>query len=172
MMLLQLITNEMVNLVKNSIASAKLLKLDLSKPRSFYVGRCKVFRDEDGNVSWFLCEGFDKEYGNVWKSDVGGVLAKELKKKNPDVYELVDKKFKALLVRISPVDAESIAKNGLLHISDGLSLYTIIRIIKPDGSFGLRDFKNDYDIDNEIEEYTEVDEDMNDVYVYTQTQLF
>lgn len=139
-----LITNEMVNLVKDSLPNDTIVKIDFTKWTTFYIGRCKMTRDPEANVYLKLEEGFDKEYAELWKNDVGNVLQKELNKKDPEVYEVIDKRFRALIKKISEEEAESFAEAGLIHLQIGDALYTIIRIIKPSDLYSNKDYKNDY----------------------------
>lgn len=151
-----LITNEMINLVKDSIEHDEIKKFDLDGVRSFYIGRCRIIRNPNGELYLNLDEGYDREYGMLWNNDVGNILKNELKKKDPELYEMIDSRFKVLLKKISDDELESFKENKFAHVKIGDSYYTIIRIIKSDGWYCYKDSRNDYyesaDLDDIIEE--------------------
>ena len=143
----------MIKLVSDCAESDSLNKLSFDHVMAFYIGRCKILRYPDGTICLNLDEGFDKEYGEIWRNDVGGILKKELKKNEPCIYELIDSKFKALLKKISDDELEEFRKNKHAHVKICGEYYTIIRIIKSNGSYSKKDFKNDYYYDIDIDDY-------------------
>lgn len=150
-----LITNEMIKLVKDSIGNDEIKKIEFDGPKSFYIGRCRITRTIDGSIYLNLEEGYDREYGMLWKNDVGNILKNELKKKDPEIYELIDSRFRALLKRISDEELEVFTQNKFAHVKIGDVYYTVIRIIKPDGWYTNKDYKNDYYEDTDIESYVD-----------------
>lgn len=152
-----LITNEMIRLVKDSVKNDELKKIVFDCPKAFYIGRCKITRDIEGKIYLNLEEGYDKEYGILWRNDVGNILKNELKKSDPEIYELIDPKFRALLKRISDDEFESYKENKFAHVKIGDTYYTIIRIVKPNEWYCNKDSKNDYYVDMDIERYIEED---------------
>lgn len=152
-----LITNEMIKLVKDSINTDELRKIEFNGPKSFYIGRCRITRNPGGQIYLNLEDGYDKEYGILWRADVGNILKNELKKQDPELYELMDSRFHALLKRISEDELEAFKENKFAHVKIGDTYYTVIRIIKPDGWYSNKDYKNDYYEDTDIENYIEED---------------
>lgn len=160
-----LITNDMIKLVKSSLPYGKIEKYNFDRFVSVYIGRAAVNRPADGKLYLSLEETFDSRYSRVWRNDVGEVLRKELSRSEPEIYEFVSKNFKALLKKVRDDEKESLAQRGLVHLIVGDSFYTIIRIIKPDGWYSMKDTKNDYYSNFDIEELVEDfdDEDDEDV---------
>lgn len=160
-----LITNDMIKLVKSSLPYGKIEKYNFDRFVSVYIGRAAVNRSADGKLYLSLEETFDSRYSRVWRNDVGEVLRKELSRSEPEIYEFVSKNFKALLKKVRDDEKESLAQRGLVHLIVGDSFYTIIRIIKPDGWYSMKDTKNDYYSNFDIEELVEDfdDEDDEDV---------
>ena len=153
----KLITPEMARMVKHAINGRRfnLVKYDTDCYLSFYVGKVKVNRgiNEDKPILE-LEEGFTKDYGKLWYNDVGKVLAKELHKKEPLLYEFSTPQFKALLKKIDPEkdDVDWLVERGLVHVTIGDFDYVIIRIVHTDESFSKKDKHNDYYIDKEVQE--------------------
>ena len=150
-----LITNDMIKLVKSSLPYGKIEKYNLDRFVSVYIGRAAINRPADGKLYLSLEETFDSRYSRVWRNDVGEVLRKELSRSEPEIYEFVSKNFKALLKKVRDDEKESLAQRGLVHLIVGDSFYTIIRIIKPDGWYSMKDTKNDYYSDFDIEDLVE-----------------
>ena len=61
---------------------------------------------------------------------------------------------------------------GLVHLIAGDSFYTIIRIIKPEGSYSVKDTKNDYYSDFDIEDLVEDFDDEDDDEEMPSVKLF
>ena len=158
-----LITNDMIKLVKSSLPYGKIEKYNFDRFVSVYIGRAAINRPTDGKLYLSLEETFDSRYARVWRNDVGEVLRKELSKSEPEIYEFVSKNFKALLKKVRDDEKETLAQRGLVHLIVGDSFYTIIRIIKPDGGYSVKDTKNDYysdfDIEDLVEDFGDEDDD-------------
>ena len=155
-----LITNEMINLVKSSIAEIEIEKVSFDEYRAFSVGRVTLTKEPGEKVYMYLDETFDNEYKSLWKADVGEVLRKEMRKESPELYILKDSKFKALVKKIGDDEMDSFKENWFVHFKIGDNSYTIIRIIKPFHVFSYKDRSNDYAIEEKFESYIiEDDED-------------
>ena len=150
-----LITNDMIKLVKSSLPYGKIEKYNFDRFVSVYIGRAAINRPTDGKLYLSLEETFDSRYARVWRNDVGEVLRKEMSRSEPEIYEFVSKNFKALLKKVRDEEKESLAQRGLIHLIVGDSFYTIIRIIKPEGWYSMKDTKNDYYSDFDIEDLVE-----------------
>lgn len=144
-----LITSDMIKLVKSSIANATITKENFDEVRSFSIGRCTMVRNTDGTLNAYLDTTFDADYKKIWKADVGYVLTKELRKKEPMLYVMSDGRFKALIKLISDDEYDRFKENGFDHFKMGDYWYTIIRIVKKDGGFQFKDSTNDYVIEDE-----------------------
>ena len=167
-----LITNDMIKLVKSSLPYGKIEKYNLDRFVSVYIGRAAINRPADGKLYLSLEETFDSRYSRVWRNDVGEVLRKELSRSEPEIYEFVSKNFKALLKKVRDDEKESLAQRGLVHLIVGDSFYTIIRIIKPDGRYSMKDTKNDYYSDFDIEDFVEDFDDEDDDEEVSSVKLF
>lgn len=143
----RLITTEMIKLVRDSVKNGEIVRMGFDDTKSFYIGRAKITRQPGARIFLYFEEGFDSDYGNVWRNDVGGVLQKELKKQDPEIYELIDVNFRALMKKISEDELESFRDNNLIHLKIDDDYYVIIRIIKPNGFYSVKDMHNDYDND-------------------------
>ena len=167
-----LITNDMIKLVKSSLPYGKIEKYDFNRFVSVYIGRAAINHQADGKLYLSLEETFDSRYARIWRNDVGEVLRKELSKNEPEIYEFVSKNFKALLKKVRDDEKESLAQMGLVHLIAGDSFYTIIRIIKPEGSYSVKDTKNDYYSDFDIEDLVEDFDDEDDDEEMPSVKLF
>ena len=167
-----LITNDMIKLVKSSLPYGKIEKYNFDRFVSVYIGRAAINRPTDGKLYLSLEETFDSRYARVWRNDVGEVLRKEMSRSEPEIYEFVSKNFKALLKKVRDEEKESLAQRGLIHLIVGDSFYTIIRIIKPEGWYSMKDTKNDYYSDFDIEDLVEDFDDEDDDEEMPSVKLF
>lgn len=168
-----LITNDMINLVKDSLPNMAIEEVSFDRCRAFSVGRATISKDPDGSVHMYLDETFDSDYRNVWKEDVGEVLRKEMSRKEPELYIFTDPKFKVLVKKIRDEEIESLSERNLVHFMLGDNSYTIIRIVKPDSLFSCRDTSNDYEIEQKFESYiVEVEPEEEEDEGQKSTELF
>lgn len=149
----QLIKKDVINLIFSEIGNAKIDKLDLSKPFSVRIGNATVFKTV-GNMPYIhIPDGVGKEYMSLWKNDVGKVLMNELKRDEPELYEIKTRKFIALAKKIRHEEEPSFVEKGFLHIKVGDFYFTVIKVI----STGSQYYQKTCDFDPEL--YTNEDDD-------------
>lgn len=145
----KLITPDIIKMVQASCNSgAEIVKYSMDCPRRFAIGRVMVIKNpEDKKALLYLDDTCTKDYMSVWRSDVGGILLKELRHCPIDLYELRDDKFKCLMKKVRDDEMEMYSEGKLIHVNIADSHYSIIKIIKKDSDYMIKDFYNDYEDD-------------------------
>jgi len=145
-----LITKSMVKMVQDCIDSIKKIdKVNLSKRISFAIGSIDVIKPVNEKPWLRLGSECDKEYLKTWRSDVGGILLKELNKNDDHMLFVISMdKFDVLSKRIRENEVKEYVQNGMIHILIGDASYTIIKIVKKGSQFSTHD-SNDYEIERE-----------------------
>ena len=162
----------MIKLVNSYAAKSTIQKIKFNQYRSFYIGRVSVSRDAEGQVVHYLGDGCDTRYFMIWKDDVGFILTREMKKKDPELYIMSNNRFKAMLKRIDDSELASFTENGYNHVKIGDMNYTIIRIVKPGSRFSERDTINDYFEEGDIDVIVKKDDDEEVDKFAKSTELF
>lgn len=129
-----LITKDMIKLVQSSV-EPQITKWDFSNRSAFRIGRVLVTKTGNNRPILYLDQEYDQEYSKMWNDDVGRLFVKELKKQDPQIYEVRDSKFKAIVRLADKDELESLKERGFLHVKLGDDYYTIIRVLRPDDSY-------------------------------------
>lgn len=148
-----IITEELKEMVTASvIANPVIDPLDLSSHKRFCVGNVSMAVLPDGSIISYLPDDFTKEQATLWKSDVGGVLVKELRQSDCLLYEHKSEKFKVLLKKIRDCEIDDFKNRKLLHLTVAESEYCIIKVVKISDEFYLSNVKNEKYIVDVVEE--------------------
>jgi len=144
-----LITNDIIKLVKSSKGEIK--EYDLDRYIQVTVGKITITKGVGSKPVLNLESGCDQEYMMLWNNDIGRLFLNEIKKDNPKVYELIDDKFKALLVLADEDEYGEFASKNFLHVTFGDNKYTIIKVVRHNENYSTIERHNDYfgDIDGE-----------------------
>ena len=156
-----IITKDIAKLVQTAVKDGcQPTPYVFSHMDSFRVGRVKVgrFVKEGGKIEiiLYLDEDYDTAYAKMWRNDVGEVLAKELKKAEPKIFEIKSDLFTALVREIPSEKLDEELSRGMVHLKIVDKAYTIIKVIKKDETYISRDRYYDYDIEVDDEEEKEV----------------
>lgn len=146
---LSLVTDDLIKLVNDSIASSTIRRYELGTMNRFSIGRVIVKCSAGGKPVLELPDSANKEYMKLWKSDVGSVLVRELRKDSPELYELVATNFRVILKKISDDELNSFEEMGFVHISVADSKYTILKAVSGKGHYSAE--SDDYDLELEDE---------------------
>jgi len=138
-----LITNDIVKLVQSS-ADVNIVPFDTNRYLNIKIGRILISKGVGSDPVLNLDMGVDKEYMELWNNDIGRLFLKEIKKDSPNIYELKDEKFNALLVLANESDYETLKNRGFLHVKFGDNRYTIIKVVKSGENYIGNDSRNDY----------------------------
>lgn len=146
-----LITKDIAKLVQTAVKNGcKLTPYTFSHMDNFRIGKVRVWRGvKDGAVKpeviLFLDDDYDEQYAKVWNHDVGNVLAKELRKVEPKLFELKDELFTALVREIPGDDVDEQLMQGMVHLKIADKAYTIIKVLKKNENYLSHERLIDYD---------------------------
>jgi hypothetical protein len=163
-----IITDELKDMVINSITKNPTVEsLDMTYHRRFNIGGVVVIIRNDGTLMSYLPDDFTSKHAVLWKADVGGVLMRELKKKDVLLYEHVSENFRVLLKKIREEELEDFKNRKLHHLTIGESDFCIIKAIKATDSMYVNNVKNErYIVDEPI-----VNEDEDSIYYIEESKL-
>lgn len=166
----KLITDDIKKLVQSACNTQNITKYELDHFNSFRLGRVNVTCIKGQKPVMHIDENYDGTYQNIWMHDVGRVLLRELRKENPDLYEVKTSTFKALLKLVTENDIDWIKEDGLIHISIGDNQYVIIKAVSRKKSYSdsTDDYEFVYDEEDEnaevVEEVDDYDDEEDDSY--------
>ena len=165
----KLITADIKKLVQSGCKSEDdLKKFELSTFNVFKIGNASVKVRKGSVPELHIDESFTTEYAKMWRNDIGGVLIKELRKEDPELYEVKTNTFRALLKKVSESELEQFKEKGFDHVTVGDNVYTIIKAVNNKKVYA--DKTDDYEIDHpeddeikkaireEVEEEEEIEE--------------
>lgn len=156
----KLITDDMRSLVQSAVHNGSTIKkYILSSYERIKIGCVDVVYKSKCKPEMIVNEHFVTEYSSTWRSDVGQYLMIELKKDNPELFEIKDRKFKALLKLISESDVERLKKDELQPIIIDGNAYLIIKVVSSNTPYSK--YTGDYDL--------ELDDD--DLYKQDDTEI-
>lgn len=145
----KLITNEIKKLVCSACSKVdNINKYKFDHYNRFTIGGVGITYMRGEKPVMNVSESYTTEYANLWRNDVGGILLAELKKQDPEIYEVKTSTFKALLKLISSDELENFTERGFNHVTVGDVHYTILKAIKANNFYS--NLTDDYDIENEI----------------------
>ncbi len=149
----KLITADIIKLVKSALKDNKdVTKYNFGQFDKFMIGNYIVTIRKGEKPIINLGDNQSSEYFKIWREDVGGVLTKELKKEDPELYELKTSTFKVLLKKINEGEYLEFCNKKMDHIMIGNDGYTIIKAVPIKKGYG--DKTDDYSL--EIEEDEEI----------------
>lgn len=152
-----LITKDMAKLVQTSVKNGcKLTPYNFSRMDNFRIGKVRVWRGVRDDVDrpeviLFLDDDYDEQYAKLWNHDVGNVLAKELRKPEPKLFELKDELFTALVREIPSEDVDEQLMQGMVHLKIADTAYTIIKVLKKNENYLSHERLIDYDEDDTLD---------------------
>ena len=160
----KLITDDIKKLVSSACKdNVKLEKYKLEHYNRFRIGSVSILKMGDEKPILYLGETFTTEYQKLWNNDVGKVLIKELRKKDPDLYEIKTNTFRALLKKIGDDELSDLEEKKLVHLTIGDSKYTIIKAVSNKKVYA--EFTDDYDFEwdedddvDDSKQYIDLDE--------------
>jgi hypothetical protein len=160
----KLITDDIKKLVSSACKdNVKLEKYKLEHYNRFRIGSVSILKMGDEKPILYLGETFTTEYQKLWNNDVGKVLIKELRKKDPDLYEIKTNTFRALLKKIGDDELSDHEEKKLVHLTIGDSKYTIIKAVSNKKVYA--EFTDDYDFEwdedddvDDSKQYIDLDE--------------
>lgn len=166
-----LITSDIIKLVQSS--NANVVPFDVNRYVNIKIGRVLISKGVGADPILNLDASVDKDYMELWNNDVGRLLVRELKKESPNIYELNDEKYKALLILVDESDYDLRKEKGFLHVEFGDNRYTIVKIVKPGESYKENDNRNDYFSSFSVDDVVEqsVDDEPNEIDI-VETELF
>lgn len=146
-----LITSDMINLVKSECENNPVLnKYDTTALFAVRIGSVMVEKYGGQKPQLNVKEGLNNEYIRLWKKDVGNILVKELKKDDPELYEMRTSKIRVMLKRIDEEELPKFTDDGFAHIQIADKWFTIIKIVnnKSTYSYMTSDFEihEEYDV--------------------------
>ena len=147
----KLITSDIIKLVKSAIKDKpEVKKYILDKYTRLAIGDYVItmFKGEKPVIN--MGDNQSTDYYKIWREDIGGVLLKELRKEEPELYEIKTNSFKVLLKRIAEEEYLEFVNKKLDHIMIGNFGYTIIKAVNPKKTYG--DKVDDYDIEPDEED--------------------
>lgn len=174
-MKIKLITKDIIKLVKSVIDDTIIKKYEFLNYNRFTIGNVVITMFNGDKPMLNIDESYTKEYEKIWRNDVGRIFYNELKKSDPEIYEIISKNFKALLKKISEDEFNDFKERGFDHVQIGDSWYTIIKAVTLNKSYA--DKSDDYDLEEEmlnvIEKNTnDVEEKQEDLLTANSYQLF
>jgi hypothetical protein len=166
-----IISDELKGMVINSITKNPIVEpLDMTYHKRFNVGGVSITILPDGCIMSYLPDDFTSKHSALWKADVGGVLLKELRKKDILLYEHVSENFKVLLKKIREDELEDFKNKKLNHVTVGECDFCIIKAVKSTDCMYVNNVQNEkYIIDEPV---VENEEDENEsVYFIDETKI-
>ena len=147
----KLITSDIIKLVKSAIKEKpEVKKYILERYNRFAIGNYIVTMIKGEKPVINMGDNQSTEYYKIWRDDIGGVLLNELRKEDPDLYEMKTGSFKVLMKRISEGEYLDFVNKKMDHVMIGNFGYTIIKAVNPKKTYG--DKIDDYDIEPDEEE--------------------
>lgn len=158
----KLITADIIKLVKSALKGDNVVtKYEVGQFDKFMIGNYIVTIKKGEKPVVNLGDNQSSEYFKIWREDVGGILLKELRKDDPDLFELKSSKFKVLLKKIQEGEYLDFCNKKMDHIMIGNDGYTIIKAVPIKKGYG--DKTDDYLLDaDEDEEIKKVVKETND----------
>ena len=158
----KLITADIIKLVKSALKGDNVItKYNVGQFDKFMIGNYIVTIKKGEKPVINLGDNQSSEYFKIWREDVGGILLKELRKDEPDLFELKSSKFKVLLKKIQEGEYLDFCNKKMDHIMIGNDGYTIIKAVPIKKGYG--DKTDDYLLDvDEDEEIKKVVKETND----------
>lgn len=158
----KLITADIIKLVKSALKDDNVVtKYEVGQFDKFMIGNYIVTIKKGEKPVINLGDNQSSEYFKIWREDVGGILLKELRKDDPDLFELKSSKFKVLLKKIQEGEYLDFCNKKMDHIMIGNDGYTIIKAVPIKKGYG--DKTDDYLLDvDEDEEIKKVVKETND----------
>lgn len=161
-----IISDDLKDMVIKSIQNNPIIEpLDMNHHKRFCIGTVSITVLPDGSIMSYLPDDFTGKHGALWKADVGGVLFRELKKKDCLLFEHVSDNFKVLLKKIREEELEDFTKRNLCHFRIAESDYCIIKAVMNTDSLYINNVSNEkyiIDVDEEDESVYFIDEDVVD----------
>ena len=174
-----IISDDLKNMVISSVSNNPTIEpLDMNLHKRFCIGTVSITVLPDGSIMSYLPDDFTTQHNALWRTDVGGVLVKELRKKDVLLYEHKSANFKVLLKKIREEEIEDFNSRGLNHLTVGETSYCIIKAVKATDVMYVNNVKNEkYIVDVDEEEtspvhYIEEDSQQNDSQDCVQYSLF
>lgn len=145
----KLITNDIKKLVCSACSKlGSINKYKFDHYNRFTIGSVGIIYILGNKPTLHVSEKYTQEYANLWRNDVGGILLNELKKDEPEIYEVKTSSFKAILKQIQEDELEEFNEQGFNHVTVGDTHYTIIKAIKNNRYYSS--VTDDYDLDNDF----------------------
>lgn len=156
-----IISDELKDMVINSITKNPVVEpLDMTYHNRFNVGGVSITVLPDGCIMSYLPDDFTSKHSALWKSDVGGVLVRELRKKDVLLYEHVSENFKVLLKKIREEEREDFKNRKLNHLTIGEFDFCIIKAVKATDGMYVNNVRNEkYIIDEPVVDNEEDESD-------------
>jgi hypothetical protein len=166
-----IISDELKDMVISSITKNPTVEpLDMTYHRRFNIGGVSITIMNDGSLMSYLPDDFTSKHAALWKADVGGVLMRELRKKDVLLYEHVSDNFRVLLKKIREEESEDFKNKKLYHFTIGESEFCIIKAVKATDIMYVNNVKNErYIVDEPVISDDEEDEDS--VYFIEEAKL-
>ncbi len=151
-----IITDDIREMVNCSIKNNPVIEpLDLEQNKRFCVGNVSMAVTSDGRIVSYLPDDFTQEQSKLWRADVGGVLVKELRQKEPLLFEHKSENFKVLLKKIRESEHGDFKHRKLIHVTVGESEYSIIKVVDVTDTLYINNTKSEKYIIEHPEEETE-----------------
>ena len=151
-----IITDDIREMVNCSIKNNPVIEpLDLEQHKRFCVGNVTMAVTSDGHIVSYLPDDFTQEQSKLWRADVGGVLVKELRQREPLLFEHKSEKFKVLLKKIRENELDDFKQRKLVHITVAESDYTIIKVADITDVLYVKNTKSEKYVVEHPEEETE-----------------
>lgn len=166
-----IISDELKDMVTNSVTkNPVVVPLDMSHHKRFNIGGVVIAILPDGCIMSYLPDDFASKHSILWKADVGGVLLRELRKKDVLLYEHVSENFKVLLKKIREDEREDFKNKKLNHVAIGDFEFCIIKVVKITDDMYINNVRNEKYIIDDCVVDDESDEN-GSVYFIDETKL-
>ena len=144
----RLITESIIRLVKSVCdENLNLSKYEFDHYNKFKIGSFYITMFKSQEPILNIVSECTQDYLKTWKQDVGQIMMRELKKSDPELYEIKSKQFRALIKRIRDDELESFQENGFDHLQIGDAHYTIIKAVRKQDLYSKT--TDDYEADDE-----------------------
>ena len=151
-----IITDDIREMVNCSIKNNPVIEpLDLEQHKRFCVGNVTMAVTSDGHIISYLPDDFTQDQSKLWRADVGGVLVKELRRREPLLFEHKSDNFKVLLKKIREEENDDFNNRKLSHVVIGESVYCIIKVVDITDSLYINNTKTEKYVTEQSEEDTE-----------------
>jgi hypothetical protein len=149
----KLITADIIKLVKSALKGDHvIIKYDVGQFDKFMIGNYIVTIKKGEKPVINLGDNQSSEYFKIWREDVGGILLKELRKDDSDLFEMKSSKFKVSLKKIREDEYLDFCNKKMDHVMIGNENYTIIKAVPTKKGYGDKtdDYSLEFDDEDEI----------------------